>query len=348
MLGGIKNMKLERKTIFLYPEINELRKDLFMTTSNLITSIRKIVAISNMTIDRILCGGCFSCVKCKPVVSMQCVGQKADGFSDYSNVRICVAKYGDIDYTENYRSIIDETKNDKYDISHLVALHIYTSKRRIKFYYDKTNQFDAIVETDLEHLDQLLTAIMLDISLYHFFSLSKDLNYRKDFNETKFKYIIRHFSDEELQKIYGESINKDKPIYLPFSMKKVNELSRRINIDNRNEAIRELIYEYGVFLINAISFPLKINCDFYIQNLYEYEFRINKKLIEEIILSLKSDNNFNVKKENVLIIVTDEMTKTPIYVVLEYNHDKTDLTKWLNMLTTDIDKYEIFLLEEKE
>ena len=211
-------MELERKTVFLYPQADEMNAEVYEETSKLISRIHKVVNISNELIKDILCGGSFSSVKCKPTVTMKCVGESLGNYTDYSNIRICVAKYNNFDYTPNYSKVIEAVKIDKTNISHLVALHIYSVPRPIKFYEDASNEFDAIVETDLDHLEKLLTTIMLDISLYHYFSLPSDLQFRRDFNRVKFDYIKNKYGHNNIKKIYGENVSLDKTIYLPFSM----------------------------------------------------------------------------------------------------------------------------------
>lgn len=339
-------MKLERKTIFLYPEANELTPTLYEETSKLITRIRTVVNISNELIKGILCGGSFSSVKCKPTVTMKCVGDNLESYSDYSNVRICIAKYNGIDYTSNYVNIIDAVKNDRTDISHLVALYIFSGHHPMKFYKDSDNQFDAIVETDLDHLEHLLTAIMLDISLYHYFSLSNDLKFRKHFNNIKFHYIKNKFSPECIKRVYGENIESTQSIYLPFSMEKVLELSRRTKQSTKKKSVDELIRKYGVFLIESVSEKIIID-----EQGYADEKLIKEKRYYSLLLDYIRNirmNNVSISDGIILIITSDDSTKKVPSVVLKYKLEETDIESWLKFLKTNTYEYDIILIKEEE
>lgn len=338
-------MKLERKTIFLYPKTSEIDHELYQTTSQLITRIQKVVVISNRLIEEILCSSCFSSVKCKPTVDMKCVGNNVEDFSDYSNVRICVAKYDNLDYTSNYMKIVDEVKNEKIDISHLIALHIYSNHRPINFYKDENNQFDAVVETDLDHLEHLLTAIMLDISLYHYFSLSSDLKFRRNFNSIKSNYIFNVLKEDDARKTYGETVKSGCPKYLPFSLKWVIELNRRTKKSAKNDTIQTLIQNYGIFLIETIAKNLEVDEYGYISN-EELKKEECFRFLEEFLKKERMKTN-KIKREVILIISSTVLTDNDTPVMLEYKSKETDITKWLELLKTDIGKYNIILIKRK-
>ena len=212
-------MKIERKTIFLYPNTEELDIKQFENTNSLITSLEKIVYISNSYIESLLCSGCFAFIKCKPSVDMKCIGQTIEEYSDYSNVRICVVSYNGIDYSSSYTNVIEEVKNGKSDISHLVGLSINSKNKKLRFFKDDSNSFDALIESNLDQLEKLLAAVMMDITLYHYFLLPNEISFRKTFNSKKFDYIVYNYQEDELKRIYGDCLNKEDKIYLPFSMK---------------------------------------------------------------------------------------------------------------------------------
>lgn len=296
-----------------------------------------------------MCSGCFSSVKCKPTIDMRCVGEAADKFSDYSNVRICVVKYDNFDYSSNYRNIIEAVKNDKNDISHLVALYIHSNPnhRSFKFYKDDKNSFDAIIETDLDHLEHLLTAIMLDISLYHHFSLPDDLNFRKSFNNIKFNYILNKTTIDDLKPIFGDLINKESPIYLPFSMKRVLELNRRIRQEKRNETINLLTKDYALFLVETISKNIWIDEKGYISNLDEIKKEEYFSFVESYIKEQRVGKLLG-NQNKILILTSDVLTKKSIPIVIEYNSSDTNIDSWLNLLNTEVEKYYIMFLKRTE
>lgn len=341
-------MSFERKTIFLYPKCDQSDVKKFRQTSRLITQIKKIVRISNKGIEKILYGGCFASLRCKPTVSMEGIGQALETFSDYSNVRICVAKYNGIDYTSSYQAILsDETKKNS-DISHLVALYISSrASSKIKFLPDKSGNFDAIVETDLEHLEQLLVAIMFDISLYHFFALKNEINFRKDFNTLKFNYITKEFGHDEIKRVYGEEIDSSYPLYLPFSLRFVQELTRKSNLDSINSLIKKLIKEYCSFLISSLSKVGNVSEKGYLSNLHDFDEKYRKTL-EEYVEKCRN-NSFASNEKNILFISANQQ-KNDILVVLKYALDEepenVDFSDWIRMLNTNLDiEYDIVSLE---
>ena len=74
-----------------------------------------------------------------------------------------------------------QTIHNNLSISHLVGLRICSSSSQVKFTEPNGLPFDVIIETGLEDLEAILVSIMLDISIYHYFCLSNDLLYRKNF-----------------------------------------------------------------------------------------------------------------------------------------------------------------------
>lgn len=332
---------LERKTIFLYPKGDELEKDSYKVTSHLIKRIKKITFISNRTIKEILYGGCFSHIKCKPLVEMKCISQHNESVLDCSNVRICIAKYNGIDYKSNYNSVIKSAKENRNNISHLVALYISNSKQKPIFRVDEQGDFDAIVETDLDHLDSVLLAIMLDISLYHYFQLSDDIEDRKDFNTVKFNYILSSYNIEEFEKIYGKNTNHDSPFYLPFSLEDVTELRGITNRIHRNKIIKVLITKYSQFLIDCFSTKVVLDKHYYISNSKDIAQDKYYKHLEKYIENLRNANGTNTPCI-VYFIAFNYSTENPITFYIEYNKESLAISNWLSALSADFCEFRLF------
>lgn len=332
---------LERKTVFLYPKGDELENQSYKITSHLIKRIRKIAFISNRTIKEILYGGSFSHIKCKPIVEMKCIGQHTEKMLDCSNVRICIAKYNGIDYRNNYNQIITSRKENKNNISHLVALYISNTKQKPKFSSDENDDFDAIIETDLDHLESILIAIMLDISLYHYFQLDNDIEFRKRFNSIKFQYIISHFEKENLEKTYGIVGANEKTIYLPFSMENVNALQKITKRTHRNDIIKELIVKYSVFLIESFSKKVVLDNRWYILNSSEINHDKYYTYLEKFAEGLRV-SKVAIKSCILYFLAFNNSTGKSIAFNIEYNKDNLEISEWLNILSSDFSEFKLF------
>ena len=272
---------------------------------------------------------------------MKCIGDYYNETEDYSNVRICIAKYDDIDYTANYSKIIEERKRGS-EISHLVALYISSRHKNIVFKNDESAKFDAIIETDLDHLVVLLTSVMVDISLYHYFMLSSDYKFRSEFNNHKFRYIFNTMSPETIRKVYGNSVVKEKPIYLPFSLQKVGEVIRRTKIESKNETIDSLIYEFAILLTECIGVAVTVDCNGYIN---EKIFQNGNVLavVKNYVTSLRKGKMLDFERK-ILLIQSQDTTKSDALTVLEYNQAKFEIESWTSMLGNDCYDYTIVIL----
>ncbi len=333
--------EFERKTIFLYPEISTLGYDQLLMTNELITNINLVVYSANDLIKTILTGGNFSFINCLPTVFMQSVCEdKSNSDDDITNVRICISGFNDIDYTENYEKIIQKYKNETSDISHLVAIYINQKATRTRFIPDPKNQFDVIIESNLENLENILVAIMLDISLYHYFLLSGDLKKRKDFNLYKYEYVCSTFSQQDQEKIYGNQFVKEQKLYLPLSLKAVKALSIRTNKDRRTQTITDLISEYANFLADIVSHKIEINESGSILNPNQHKSLLHYNQIEQIIKNNHSHNKF-------LIIVPDDLTDTNKEIVLPYISDNEKINPWISKDNEDIGTYQIILVSKR-
>lgn len=319
---------IERKTLFLYPNPEELKTEDSIDILNLISDISKICHISNGVISKIMSSGCFATIRCKPSVSLKCVEDYAASAFECENVRICITKYCGKDYSSYYQKVVDDFKNDKSDISHLVAINIGDSKKTY-FHSDELNSFDAVIETNLESLDLILESIMLDIALYHYFNLRDDLEDRKKFNSYKWQYITTKFNEEE-KKLYFGTMPLEKINYLPFSLPSIKKYNLQRNTNSLKATIDELIKRFGFFVATSINVRLVYNTNCSIRPInstinydsfsnFLSENTTTKSLISEkksFVVQFFYQNSIdfqNVNVEKWLQYVNDEMKVSTYY-----------------------------------
>lgn len=316
--------ELERKTVFLYPSLADLKPDEIKLTNNMIASMNFIVNSVNELIRAVLTGGNFSFIDYLPSVLLKCVTDDKPSNLDCKNVRICIVGFNDIDYKSNYKKIINEFTSGKSDISHLVAIHIEDREKTPKFVFDDGESFDVLIHTSMDALENVLASIMLDISLYHYFSLSGDLDKRKAFNAEKHNYLRTTLTPEKQKDIYGQAID-ERPIYLSFSLDRINTLSRRKKHDRRSETIDGLIRDFECFILSALSHEVKCNNHGSIINPDEHRDSIhNFGDIQDYIRDHKSDEQY-------YIIAPHNLTDTASLYMINYDHDFASTKDWVGV-----------------
>ena len=328
------NNKLERKTVFLYPDFGNLPREDVFRTNILITKINFVVNSANDLIRQILSGGNFSFLNCLPSVTLQSVFEEEKADIDCNNVRICITGYNDIDYSANYKKLVHEYQSGRADISHLVAIHITDKSQKAQFIYDKQGNFDVIIKTDLDHLRIVLLSIMLDISLYHYFLLSDELTFRRDFNKIKFHYIFSNDLNEQYSTLYGLTLNEEEEVYLPISYNGINKLERRTNPDSRKDLIQSLINDYAHFLFVSLSVELIVNERGSIEIGPKKEKIHNYSILEKYI-------NLNYACKDMFLLVPDNVTESDTDVVIQLEQDNGMVKSWVNKDFENIKGYQL-------
>lgn len=259
----LRSKSYPRDTVFLYPKLENSSFQERIDTLELINQITAIVKMANHELRELVDGGNFSYVNCMPNVHMECVSDVSTNFDsdgdNYKNIRICIAQFDQYDYLDNYSQLINAYQKGQTQISHLVGLNITRQTQRPKFTEDKNGNFDTLINTSLEFLENILVAIMFDISLYHYFGLSDDILTRKKFNEVKFKYIAGKLDTRAQNTIYGGKL-PGSPIYLPISLPEIKKLDRRIKHESRQEMVREMLNSFATFLVSS-SMAIHVNRD---------------------------------------------------------------------------------------
>jgi len=246
----MKQKNYRRETAFLYPELEKCAFEQKLHTLGLITQITAIVTAANNQLVELIEGGTFSFINCMPSVHMECISDISSNFLNYENVRICVVRFDEYDYTENYQKLLQEYKSGQTGISHLVALNITSRQQKALFLEDQQGQFDSVISTSLDHLESILVSIMFDIAMYHYFGLSNDLPFRKRFNKLKFEYLTHKYDKKWQSDNYGSAF-PEKNIYLPVSLPEVRKLDRRAKLESRQKAVKEMLDSFATFLAES-------------------------------------------------------------------------------------------------
>ena len=336
---------IKRDAVFVYPDLELLsqNRDNMRITLRLITNMYTIVNMVNKQIERILYCGEFSRVNCLPTAKLTMVPAVSDSELVLDNIRICIVKYKDIDYTENYTNIVANYKANKCDISHLIALHILDDDdNKIIFEQDPTDRFDVVIKCNRNNLKNILVSIMLDISLYHYFLLSRNIDERKIFNIKKIEYILENNNSENLIEIYGNSFEKteNRLRYLPYSLKYVSKCDQNGQVNQ--EIIKKVICNYDTFINKKLSKDVVINKNGSVRDIDQYD----KCLIGEV-QKMTKNNSTSCK----IIICFHDSAKKDIVDVLEYKNGEQFSNTWIRKLyslSRTVQSYQIFNIKLEE
>lgn len=335
--------KIERKTLFLYPNTDKLKKrEDRLRVMDLIADVSKIVLKSNDEIKKILMNGCFAFIRCRPSVSLKCVTSYFNKDYDCNDVRICITRYCNQDYSTYYEKIVDEYRNKRADISHLVAIRIVEDIKYVRFLEDSDGNFSAIVETGLDNLDLVLESIMMDIALYHYFGLDTTLEKRRSFNKVKSEYIYNHFNDES-RKLY--SLRSDSPceMYLPFSFPHINQYNIQGGNEIKKNVITSLIQEFGYFVLQSSKqFQYNSNAALSINESSRDTDRIHEIISE----NSTAKDLICSKKSFILFFFEPDSAKNSHHLMLELTKE-ISLSGWLEAISEDY-KISFFLLCPKK
>ncbi len=335
--------RIERKTLFIYPNLREMETIRSEKIVDLISDISRIITEVNTDLSQLIRMGCFTSVNCLPLVEMaelnQDIKHVEQSEKKLQRVRICINKYHDVSYYSFYDKVF-ENKND-LDISHLVGLNIVSDNiNKVVFLPDTSEKFDVIVETSLDSLYHVLISIMLDISLYHYFNLSNDLNDRKKFSIEKCKYLTQSLDD--FQSIYGskpELLRDSK--YLPFSYKGTLALKRRKRIESKKESLNQTINEYFRFLTSVLCTKVPVKQNGSIVHPDEITNRSHLSYIDLYI-----DKNLDlIKDSNVLIFLKNDGKTIDLsdIIVIKLNIvEITPVQDWIDKIKFNLSGYSIY------
>lgn len=246
--------KLSRKILMFYPDQSTIedvaeREHLHM----LVNSINYIVEESNRKAYRIIAENGEFLNHCFPRIELSAIEQyiKNTEFNtaglQVKGLRICLTNIDKYDYTDLFYKSHIFSEYIENEISHIVAIKINTKRKKAVWTTDPNNKFHAVVETSLDCLSRILLSIMIDIMLYHSYSLPNDIKYRYDFAEIKKRHLISKKSEEDLKRIYGsEKERLTKLRYLPLSY-------AYISPDCKCK-LKETLHNYSDLVINNVLY----------------------------------------------------------------------------------------------
>ena len=249
----------QRKMLFLYPPNLEVRdikkvKDMMTLSSNLNFIINEV----NDFIRRINDSYLIKRMQSLPKVECSPVSDNAKLINEFQNVRICLVKYNNVDYSSSYDKIIKMYRNGQQDISHLISLTIDSGISEIRWNNDPKREFDANIETNLNKLKIVLISIMMDIILYRHFNLSSDLVKRKEFSIIKRDYVLDVYKNNGVQKVYQNNQNELRNTqYLSLCFPRVSSYLNLHNIEP-DRLISELITDYWKLITQFLFINIEL------------------------------------------------------------------------------------------
>ena len=314
------------KTLFLYPKLGELSQDKQIEILDLIIQLKTIVNISNKKIAKILRDSSFSYTRCLPSVTIEELCSEIFKNENAERIRVCVIGYNESNYTEFYTDICNKYMQNKLNISHLVGIKINTNTETVKFYKNGDSQFDVIIETGLSDLENILVSIMLDISIYHYFALSNDIQYRRTFSELKMKGIKEAPYINE----YGENIDLKTIKYLPFTYPFVKKIAN--NSEAISEVINDIVNNYFDFIKRYVCISVCLNKYKELETPYAYTDDIKDQL------NLLIENS-NFKKGNMYYVVNNNNDPQKSIII---NDDSNAKITWLAKINSPLNNCTLY------
>lgn len=329
-----------RTVLFLYPELNSVDEAEQNAIIRIISDLKLVINGANSHIKKILQQEeNFSYIRCLPNIEMEEANKHPFG-QNIDFVRVCVIGHNNKNYENSYYDICKKYVNNTLDISHLIGLHIDNNLKDVSFSKPKDSPFDVIVKSNLDDLVVLLISIMLDTSLYHYFSLNNDIKYRKSFSEIKMKGIKDDLSIDE----YGNVTNLADIKYLPFSYSCIKKytLSAKKELDSSvEEIINVLIKKYFDFIKKHVCFHLEYNNKKESKNPYAEIGPNIKSALSKIVKS--SHCSFN-QKYIIAVDATIAKERDPVkdsdfWIVID---DDAVIENWLSSFTFPLNKFLLF------
>ena len=330
-----------RKTLFLYPKLDDFPLKKQREIFKLIEDLKIIVNISNQTIENILRDSSFAYIRCLPCINIEEVHSSIlQTVENVERVRICVIGYNETDYEKSYSNICKSYAENHLNISHLVGLKIRTDINDVNFLKPEDSSFNLIIETGLVDLENILVSIMLDISIYHYFSLNNNLSYRKCFSSLKMKCII----DSEQKSDYGDTTEFDKIRYLPFSYPYVKKITDISSIENVKVIILKMIKDYFQFITSYVLTEMIFDKNKELEDPYslneipkDHLNYISEKINEERFMP---GNNYCIIINNQSI--NEDTIGDTTYVIKD---DEYAIEKWLSSFPDNLNDFSLYYIK---
>lgn len=248
---------LKRKLLFLYPNLDVSSDDKSKEQiEDIAICLKLITDDANQKVARIMSSDAFSNAKYVPSVEIVPISKEQNAFikNGLTDLRLCVIEADDLNFDEYYQQLLTPDQQKSSDISHLLGIKLSTKEKKTKWKVSESTTYSACIETTLNGLVDVITSIILDIALYHYFKLPRDWNYRNKFSENKVSYIQATVAQKEIRRLYGLSVEEVSKIkYLPISTRFLYGI-----YDNERE-IEKLVTAFTAFYYDYVIDELRLN-----------------------------------------------------------------------------------------
>ncbi len=256
-----------RKVLFLYPSVDEFSDENIKNSVNdLVESLYFIIRDANESIAEIFSSEVFVNSKSIPIIESQAVNkihtEVCEG--DIHGLRLCVTSFDGNDFSDRYSDFISKENIDKNDISHLLAIKLYSGSKKSVWKTSDNESFSAVIETGVNELPKIILGIMLDIAFYHYFKLPLNLVYRQSFGILKKEFLDVSFAKEKLRRVYGSSGQRSGIRYLSISMLFVDDIQKKTSsVIELLETFTKFYYEHVISysLVDVNTNSLEFNLD---------------------------------------------------------------------------------------
>ncbi|MCD7825539.1 MAG: hypothetical protein LUH14_06230 [Clostridiaceae bacterium] len=258
MENNVSESHYQRRLLFLYPDLDdypngEERDKIF----RLVNYLNHICEEANSFMSKLFGSQIFVKSECVPTVVMKSISKNPENFEnpDFKGVRVCITEYDGIKFDEYYKKYATMEARMEQDISHLIAINLFTEayiktkkKKPVKAAWKKSRieGYDAEITLAVDELEHVLSSIMLDIALYHYFELPREFESRYGFGTIKKEYLEKEFSPKEMEGIYGSKAkSREEILYLPFAQSYIQKLYESVSCTGELiSSFKDMIYKY--------------------------------------------------------------------------------------------------------
>ncbi len=330
-----------RTVLFMYPDLGKVDSVEQSSIVRIISDLKLVISEANRQIGKILQNeDNFSYIRCLPTIGMV-EANKRPNEENIDFVRVCVISCDKNNYESTYSDICNQYANNNLKISHLIGLKINSDSEKTQFSRPDGSAFDVIVESNFDNIVGILTSIMLDTSLYHYFGLSNEVEYRKQFSLIKMEAIRAN----SLLDGYGNIDNLEKIIYLPFSYPYIKRyFEPHENRSEKELIINNLITDYFVFIKETVCKHLEFNNDKEISKPYA---NINNRIKDAITMAIMEpffevDSSYIVAIDNAIPKGKIVEVGVDCFVVKD---DGNNIKNWLLNVTKPLSGYTLLYIK---
>ena len=299
----------QRKLLFLYPDLDdypdgEKRDKIF----RLVNHLNYICRGANSFMTKVFKTQIFVKSECVPTVVMKPISKNPEKFDnpDFNGVRVCITKYDNISFDGYYKKYTTMEVREEQDISHLISIKLSSkeqSNKKVIWKKSTLEGYDAEITLWVNELERVLSSIMLDIALYHYFNLPVEFKSRYEFGKIKIDYLEKEFSPKRMEGIYGsKSKSRDGILYLPFAQSCIHKLydsadSSKDLISSFRDMVYKYVVDWVVVNVDLKTISLRLRNKLYPPNHDDLASVLFNKLEEKEINDIINDY-LQLRKEN--------------------------------------------------